>query len=80
MKRSLEAYLRSKDPSNPWHYAAKAGREYMTPEDVGAAIEAGGGALVVAEAVLQAVDLKCVEDSSCTAFAALEAFKKKKRR
>jgi len=78
--RSLEAYLKTKDPVNPWHHAAKEGRDYMTPEDVTAAIKAGGEALVVAEAVLQAVDLGCVEDSSCTAFAALRAFRKKRKR
>jgi hypothetical protein len=60
---------------NPWHHAAKAGREYLTPEDVTAAVAAGGTVLGVAKAVLEAVEAKAAEDASLCAFVALKTFK-----
>jgi len=76
--KSLEKLLRSENKGDPWHHAAVAERDYLTPEDVENAIAAGGDVLVVAKACLQAVEMGCVEDASCTAFVALKAFKKKK--
>lgn len=67
------------EPTNPWFHAVKAARDYITPEDVTAAMEAGGTVKQVIQPVLQAFELGAVEDSSCTAFVALRMFKGKQR-
>lgn len=59
-------------PTNPWHHAKKDDRKYITPEDVTAAIDAGGTKLEVWEAVLDGVAKRAVEDPRCTAFVALK--------
>lgn len=56
---------------DPWYYAAKAGRGYLTPEDVGDAYSAGAERSAVSLIVLQAIASKQVEDVSCTAFCAV---------
>jgi len=75
----LEKILKkATEPTNPWYHTRLAGREYLTPEDVDDAIKVGGTVLRVTEAVLQAVDLKCIEDASAAAFVALKMFKGRK--
>lgn len=59
-------------------YARSKGRDYITPEDVGEVLEAGGDAVGVAIDVLAAVGKQTVglEDASLCAFLAWEALEK----
>ena len=65
---------------DPWFHAKKSDRNYITPEDVSAAIRAGAGEVLLLRSVLAAIELGTVEDVSCTAFVALKVPKKPKRR
>ncbi len=56
---------------DPWYYAKKAKRLYITPEDVGDAIKAGATEVLLLRTVLAAIERGAVEDTSCTAFVAL---------
>ena len=58
-------------PSSPWHYAEKAGRRHLTPEDVRAALKVGGQRFEVWVAVLQAIEGRAVEEAALCAFTAL---------
>lgn len=57
---------------DPWHYARKAKRTYITPEDVTDAIKAGAPEVKLLRTVLAAIEQGTVEDLSCTAFVALK--------
>lgn len=54
--------------TNPWFYAD--GRDYITPEDITAAITSGGEKLEIWKVVLDAVSAGACEDTSCCAFVA----------
>jgi hypothetical protein len=56
--------------TNPWFYAQKANHKYITPEDIIAAINAGGDKLEVWSIVLDALGGKACEDWSLCAFVA----------
>lgn len=71
----IERILAKATAENPWAFAKAAGRDYLTPEDVTAGLEAGASVLMTAQAVLQAVEGKMAEDASLCAFIALKAFK-----
>lgn len=71
----LQRILANTTAENPWAFAKAAGRDYLTPEDVTNGIEAGASVLVVAQAVLEAVEGKMAEDASLCAFVALKMFK-----
>ncbi len=58
--------------TSPWFHAEQAGRNYLTPEDVNEAIDAGGTRLEIWTDVLKAIEMHAVEDASCTAFVALK--------
>ena len=62
-----------------WAIAKAAGRDYITPEDVTAAVAAGISQTDLWREVLQAVECGAVEDASCTAFVALKGFKVRRR-
>jgi hypothetical protein len=59
---------------NVWEHAKAAGRDYITPEDVGAATSEGATKDDVWRDVLQAIEAKSAEDPSCCAFVALRDF------
>lgn len=61
--------------TNPWFYAAETGHNYLSPEDIIAAINAGGTKMEIWEIVLDAVSGKACEDYSCCAFVAFRYFK-----
>lgn len=71
MDENRHGSRRTGTKKNPWYYAAKAGREYITPEDVGDAYSAGAERPAVSLIVLHAIANKQVEDVSCTAFCAV---------
>lgn len=64
--------------TNPWYYSK---HDYITPEDIAAAIAAaiaaGGTKLEVWEIVLKAIEINACEDVSCCAFVAYNHFNKK---
>lgn len=68
-KSRAEEPLRVDDP---WYWATKAKRTYLTPEDVTGAKKHGASRLKVYTAVLQAVERRSAEDASCCAFVALK--------
>jgi hypothetical protein len=55
---------------DPWSHAAENGRNYITPEDIQDAIDAGADQMVLSVAVLKALGQKKCEDWSCCAFVA----------
>lgn len=57
---------------DPWFYAEKAERKYITPEDVGDAYRAGASSITTHAIVLKAIADKRVEDVNCTAFVAVD--------
>lgn len=61
--------------TNPWFYAKRANHDYLTPEDIVAAINAGGDKVEVWSAVLDALGAKACEDWSLCAFVAHRYFK-----
>ena len=61
--------------TNPWFYARKERRDILTPEDITAAITAGGEKLDVWGAVLDALSMKACEDYSLCAFVAFRYMK-----
>lgn len=61
--------------TNPWFYTVKDGRDFMTPEDITAAITAGGQKLEVWHAVLDALSANSCEDPSLCAFVAIRYLK-----
>jgi len=63
-----------------WTIAKADGRDYITPDDIDEAIDAGESQLDVWGEVLQAVEAKAAEDASLCAFTALTAFDCKVRR
>ena len=65
--------------ASAWAIAKAAGRDYITPEDVTAAVAAGISQTDLWREVLQAVECGAVEDASCTAFVALKGFKVRRR-
>lgn len=75
MSKREDIIAAANEATNPWYHAWARQRDYLTPEDVTAAIEAQASVLDVTQAVLQAVELKCAEDASLCAFLALEMFK-----
>jgi hypothetical protein len=60
---------------NPWYYATKDKRDYITPEDITAAITAGGQKLEVWHAVLDALSASACEDPSLCAYVAIRYLK-----
>jgi hypothetical protein len=60
------------DVRNPWFYADKAKRDYLTPEDVGAARARGADYVTVCVVVLRAIANGRVEDVGATAWVASE--------
>ena len=58
-----------KEIHNPWYYS---NHNYITPENIQAAIDAGGAKLEVWEVTLQALADGACEDSGCCAFVALK--------
>lgn len=58
------------NPRNPWSHAKE--RSYLTPEDIDAAIRAGGSKLGIYSAVLGAIQSGCAEDVRLCAFTALQ--------
>lgn len=54
--------------TDPWHYAAKAGRNYITPEDITDAIAAGAERVHLYETVLRAINDRAAEDYRLCAF------------
>lgn len=61
-----------RNPDGPvWQIALP--REYITPEDVGRALEDGADPLDVARDLLVAVDIRACEDASLCAFALLDS-------
>lgn len=58
--------------TNPWAYARERGRDYLTPEDLTDAIEAGADRDTIWRATLDAISRKVAEDKSLCAFVALE--------
>jgi len=68
----MSAYNRTPDDGCPvWAQARTSGRDYITPEDVKDALDAGAGATAVARGVLIAVDIGLAEDASLCAFVLL---------
>ena len=63
------------EPTSPWFYAAKDQRHYITPEDIRAAINAGGTKVEVWQGVLVGVQAGACEDMRCCAFVALDCKK-----
>jgi len=61
--------------TDPWFYALEAKNDYLSPEDITAAIKAGGEKLEVWEIVLDAISANACEDLSCCAFVAVNNFK-----
>jgi hypothetical protein len=62
-------------PTSPWWHAANAireGRDYITPEDISAAIDAGADLTELRLEVLVALGRRCCEDWSLCAFVAAE--------
>lgn len=47
---------------DPWHYAAKKNRDYLTPEDIGDAIDAGSAGDID---LIRLLTLKAIADNSC---------------
>lgn len=64
-------------PANPWYHANERGRKYLTPEDITAAIAAGGEKLEVWQVVLEALGKRVCEDWSLCAFVAHHHYEKK---
>jgi hypothetical protein len=56
---------------DPWTYAERAGRDYLTPEDVGDASGPGVAPFELWRAVLDAIARNACEDPKCCAFVAL---------
>lgn len=54
----------------PWHYAALAGRRYITPEDIQHAINAGADRAFIHSEVLKAIADNQCEDHKLCAFVA----------
>lgn len=57
------------DPRNPWAHVT-GDRDYLTPEDIQAAINAGGSRLHIWGVVLEAMSKRYCEDWSLCAFVA----------
>jgi hypothetical protein len=55
---------------DPWHHARENGHTYLSPEDIQAAINAGGSRELVQRAALKALGAKNCEDWSLCAFIA----------
>ena len=55
---------------NPWTHAKDEGRDYMTPKDISAAIDAGADRAELQRIVLEALGRKVCEDWSLCAFVA----------
>jgi hypothetical protein len=68
-----------KKKTNPWHYAEKEQRDYITPEDIGDAFDAGGKRFDIWRVVLHAIDKRQCEDVSLCAFVAHKRREKKKQ-
>ena len=68
------SFLKTKasKPTHPWYHAINDDRDYLTPEDIGSAIKAGGSKEEIWEATLQALESGASEDPSCCAFVALK--------
>ena len=58
------------DLHDPWTYASRCTRSYITPEDIGEAIKAGASAEKLHPIVLEALSKKVCEDWSLCAFVA----------
>lgn len=56
---------------DPWTFATKAGRDYLTPEDIDDAIEAGASRLNIYQAALEATYRNTAEDPRACAFSAV---------
>ncbi len=56
---------------DPWFHARNVERDYITPEDVTAAIKAGASEALLLRTVLAAIERGTVEDVSLTCFVAL---------
>lgn len=63
---------------NPWWYARKAKRDYITPEDIDEAVKAGALRPQIMQHTLSAIEDKRAEDVTLCAFMALNARKGKK--
>ena len=74
MSKRDDIIAAANEPTNPWYHAWAHQRDYLTPEDVTAAVEAQASIVDVAQAVLQAVEMKAAEDASLCAFIALKMF------
>lgn len=61
--------------TNPWFYATKSEHNYLTPEDITAAITAGGDKEEVWGAVLDAMSSGSVEDWTLCAFVSIRYLK-----
>jgi len=57
--------------THPMHYAEKAKRTYITPEDISAAVKAGGKGEEIFPVVLAAISLRMCEDATACAFVAV---------
>jgi hypothetical protein len=55
-----------------WTRALTAGRDFITPSDVDAALDAGVDVLAVVADVLVAIDIGAIEDRSLCAFTLLD--------
>lgn len=60
------------DKRNPWFHADAAKRDYITPEDVRAAREAGADYVAACVAVVRAIAHRRVEDAQTCAWVASE--------
>lgn len=61
--------------TNPWFHAAKAEREYITPEDITAARNAGAALGPLHAVVLHAINDRKAEDYRLCAFVAVDNHK-----
>ena len=61
------------DAMTPWEFAKAEGRDYLTPEDLTAALKAGATPLEVAIETLAAISVKQAEDVKLCAFVAHRA-------
>lgn len=60
-----------------WEYAAAESRDYITPEDINAAIAAGAERLNLWRELLEALGRRRCEDPSLCAFVAVEKYEGK---
>lgn len=60
------------NPCDPWTYARRDGRDYVKPEDIGDARDAGGGGEMFLALVLRAIADRRVEGVSLCAFVAIK--------